>query len=683
MARLLGGIILGAAAFRGPVYGQVTFQDAPVKNRLYARDAGGDSADVLFRGTVDKSGADYQAIRVKAFRNGVALPVAAQTLAFSGTGASFSLAYRIKAELASYRFEAFGVNGTAETSLRSADSVVAGDVYIVQGQSNAEAHSFDNTSAKANNSPYIRVYGSSNPDTYYTEWKVGQGDEGMYSVANTGQWALRMARLIVDNRKIPVAIFNGNASGQPISFFQRDAANPGNTATNYGRLLRRLTATGLAAKVRAIFWVQGESDPTASTAAYKAAYLALHKGWLQDYPATEKVYVFQLRNGCVANIPASNPTDFAQVLEAERQIAEEVDKVGIMSMSAQRHDASSICHYPFPGGYELMGNNIYRLVARDLYGAPSADDIEPPAIRFAEATGAQEITLFMKNPLDSLSWYAGSQGEFALRGGTAQVTAGSVSGNRVRLSLSAAAAGITAISFLGHTGVQPEPLVLNRNGVGALHFNLFPLTGAAYRDSVCVAALLKANGSGASVASVATRNAGGRVTSLNLEGKGLTTLTPDVAFLDSLKTLDLGGNNLTLLPREAVAFPAALRVDLNGNSLCRLPEALEAWATAHALDPLWKSTQVACGATSVDPAPADRVPIRYRITGHRLSLAFAGPAGAIEVRVLRADGTRIFQAEIEGGRSIDIDASRWTRGVHFLRMRTKDGDRVLRLPWLP
>ncbi len=43
---------------------------------------------------------------------------------------------------------------------------------------------------------------------------------------SVGQWAIRMGRRIVDTYKVPVALVNGAHGGQPISFFQRNDANP-------------------------------------------------------------------------------------------------------------------------------------------------------------------------------------------------------------------------------------------------------------------------------------------------------------------------------------------------------------------------------------------------------------------------------------------------------------------------
>lgn len=663
------GILAAFLAFAGAARAQVTFQDVPAKLRLYARDRVTDSAKVEIRGQVNIAGTDYKEIRVKVYRNGSALTPAGQTLSFDGNTAPFSISYPIKAELASYRFEILGYDGSNEVPLRNADSVAAGDVFIVQGQSNAEAHAFDGSSTKTIQSPYVRVFGSSNPSTaagWDSAWHVGQGDGDMYTSANTGQWGLRMARSLVDNRKIPVAIFNGNHSGQPIAFFQRNDADPGSIAGNYGRLLRRLRATGLSGKVRAIFWVQGENNSGTAIDVYKASFKSLREDWLADYPGTEKVYMFQLRNGCGNALDA-----MARILEAQRQSALELPGMGIMSMSAQVHDAGSVCHYPYANGYELMGNNIYRLLARDLYGV-DGDDIEPPSIRFAEVTGTREITLLMDRQLDTLIWNNGSQSEFLLGGTAAQVSSGTAQGAKVKLSLTADAGAVADISFMGHAQAAPEPLVRNRNGVGALHFFQFPITTARQRDSAVVAAILSVNDVKLPVDSVATRNAGGRVTVLKLGGRGLAILPSDIGFLDSLKSAELAGNRLAALPRELALLTSVASVDLAGNRLCRVPAAIGSWISSRAKTADWASTQtqdgiLACSGTSgVARGPVSPEDLSITLAGNRLFLGLPDPAVPWEIRIGGLDGTRTLSFR-GGDFDAGLDLASWPAGTYWIR----------------
>ena len=99
---------------------------------------------------------------------------------------------------------------------------------------------------------------------------------------SVGQWAIRMGRQIVDKYKVPVALFNGAHGGQPISFFQRNDANPNDLTTNYGRLRQRLTAAGVISQVRGVLWYQGESDND-NAAVHIAGFTSLLQDWRSDF----------------------------------------------------------------------------------------------------------------------------------------------------------------------------------------------------------------------------------------------------------------------------------------------------------------------------------------------------------------------------------------------------------------
>jgi hypothetical protein len=638
----LAFLLLGAW---GVASAQVDFQEAPRKCRLYARDRATDTAQVPIAGKVTRAGADYSEIRVKAFRNGTALAVRSAPLTFANGTASFSLNYPIKAELAQYSFSIYGFGGGKETPILSADSVVAGDVYIIQGQSNAEAHGFDGTSSKADISPFIRVMGSSDPDPagFDPTWRVGQGDGDYRTDGNTGQWGLRFARHLVDAQRIPVAIFNGNHTGKAIAFFSRNASRPDDAATNYGRLLRRVRNGNLQDKVRAIFWVQGEADFEMPKADYMTAFRSLRQAWKQDYAGTEKIYIFQMRNGCTHPLETK-----ANILEAQRLLGTEAPDMGLMSMTALTHDRlrGTFCHYVFPGGYALMGDHIHRMVARDLYGVADAGDVEPAAIRFAELTGPKELTLRFSPLLDSLRWRATAEKDFKIYGASATVASASVRGMTVRLTLSATPDGIKSISFLGQGGELPEAMALNRNGVGALLFHQFPITSPAFRDSVAVSDVLRANGLTLSVEKVATRSGSGRVIGLKLPGLGLTVLPPEIGFLDSLRSLDVSENLLSALPREIVLLGLEGGAKVDGNRLCAIPAAHSDWLGRSAGSG-WQAAQTRDGVRDcngvVGIGHTGRADRRLAMTwlGGRGIIRFRHPGTLRNVRVLDWQGRQV------------------------------------------
>jgi hypothetical protein len=569
-----------------PSAGQVSFTAMPLQNQLYARTLPGDSGTVDISGTVNDAGVDYAQIRLKVYRDNAVVTTLTQPLSFNGNSAGFTFGCNIKAELAMYKFEVYGVNGTQESLVRSADSVVCGDVYMIMGQSNAEACMRFNSSSSAIISPFIRVFGSGNYNGSDSVWRVGQGDGNLNTPGNTGQWGLKMARLIVDNHHIPVAIFNGAHGGMMIEFFQKNVTDPYAINTNYGRMMIRTHLTKLAPHIKAIFWHQGENNSDGTpTATYMDYFRTLRAAWLTDYPNVKKFYLFQIRNGCGHTLP-----NLGLIKEAQRRLGLEVPGLEIMSTSAQDHGDDN-CHYTFGGGFESFGENIYRLVNRDFYnGVNDTDNIEPPSIKYAEISGTNEITLLMRNALDSIRYVSGSGPDFVLENTGVTVTGGSVSGHRVRLSLSGNPAGITSISYLGHENTA-DPLLLNLKGVGALHFYKFPLTTPRYRDSVAVATLLQVNGITLPVDSVATFSPGGRVTELKVANRNITLLPVDIVDLDNLNSLDLSGNLLTSLPREIVKLNPGAGVNIDGNRLCDLTGNLLTWVNYHSANSAWQSSQ--------------------------------------------------------------------------------------------
>jgi hypothetical protein len=151
----------------------------------------------------------YSQAKLKVRRNGVLINTQVVPLVYVGNVAPFVINYALAAELASYTVELYFTKKTAQTDtlLRTATDVVAGDVYIIQGQSNAEAKQWSGD-ANVVQSPYIRVYGTGSELGSDSTWYVAQGNGGRTTKGNAGQWGLRMARQIVDSNQVPVAIFN-------------------------------------------------------------------------------------------------------------------------------------------------------------------------------------------------------------------------------------------------------------------------------------------------------------------------------------------------------------------------------------------------------------------------------------------------------------------------------------------
>jgi hypothetical protein len=439
----------------------VTLTKAPQSLHFFPRDRATNKARITMSGQVVRPGIDE--ILVNVYRNDVLQTTTAQPVTYQGT---FTLETEIAAELANYDLELLVRLGNALQSVRRFEDIVAGDVYLIQGQSNAVALAF-NGSANANQSPFIRSFGTSDTSGAAVladlSWHIAEGDE-RYHAGSIGQWGLRMSRLLLDTYQIPIAVLNGGHLGKGIDWFQRHDSAPDNLNTNYGRLLFRAKTAEIANAVRAILWFQGESDGKAAQA-HENGFLTLYNDWKADYPNLEKIYVTQVRPGC------GKPS--IDLRDRQRLWADTYDDIEVMSTNGlDGHDG---CHFAYAEGYEKLGENFFRLVARDLYGAANTANLTPPNIERAYFSNENrsEITLVMRNPSDTLTWDVGAENDFKIEGSSVSVTSGAIIGNQIVLTLSDNVSIATGISYLGHSGAGPW--VTNANGIGLLAFYNVPI----------------------------------------------------------------------------------------------------------------------------------------------------------------------------------------------------------------
>lgn len=438
----------------------------PQNLQLYARDTTTNRAVVEVTGKVGVQG------------DSVSLIVLRDSVPFARYGAkpddsaAFAFYPEIYAELSQYTFELYEITTSGTTLRASATDVVAGDVYIINGQSNAEAQMFDGSSAP-DSSPFIRVYGSGTSNYTVAQndtlWYIGQGDEDRFSKGNTGQWGLYFAKQIIDNQGIPVCIFNGGHGGQRVQVFRRYDDNP-EFNNNYGRLLSRLNRTGLADKVRAILWYQGEEDVIVTTPTnYKQYFTDVYDDWTVDYPSVEQVYLAEIRTGCFAE-----PHEAVLIQNVLRQLANELPHTNIVSTKGLEQDGP--CHFKYEGGYKELGRRFYRLVERDIYGGSTTAVVESPNISTAAFTAYDEITLTVQ-AADTLIWEAGSKNDFVLEGDSlTSVVSGYTVGNTIILQLSGDSTTATGITYLDKSGEGvTSPFVTNNEGYGMIGFYNFPI----------------------------------------------------------------------------------------------------------------------------------------------------------------------------------------------------------------
>ena len=311
----------------------------------------------------------FDSMAVKLYKNNNLINSFDNSLNYQNGVAPFNFQININSELSKYSVEIFTIKNGSQQQIGDINDIVAGDVFVIQGQSNATALAY-NGSSNSYLSDYIRVFSgghrSSSGLLSDVQWHYGQGDGNEDSSGNTGQWGLVLAKKIIDELQIPIAIFNGADGGKPISFFQRPADYQSSTSSNYGRLYYRLNKTGLKDSVRAILWSQGEADSFSnglSTSAYKIAFNGLKNSWLDDYQSVEKIFIFQTRDCDCGTSSSGRKT----IKEAQRQLAEDYSNIYIMGTSGISVHSDN-CHFPFSLGYESFGQRIFKPLMSHIYG---------------------------------------------------------------------------------------------------------------------------------------------------------------------------------------------------------------------------------------------------------------------------------------------------------------------------
>jgi len=437
----------------------------PKPMQIYPRALPGNTATVPVAGTVDTNGYDEAVLTV--YREDVPFLVDTQALVYAGSTAPFEFSPAITAELANYDFELSVVEGANAVVVERADDVAAGDVYIVQGQSNADANKYNGT-ANGNQHPFLRTFGMNSDNQATTtanqDWLTATGDGSRNKAGGVGQWGLRMGRLLIDAHQIPIAVLNGAHGGKAIGFFQRNDANHEDLGTNYGRLLYRARLAGVTNDVRAVLWYQGESDRNDGVT-HENGFIILYQDWKEDYPGIERVYVHQLRTGC--GVTKNN----LDLRDRQRRLQDTFEDISVMSTSGLNGHHTDSCHYAYAGGYETIGDHIAALVGCDLYGVAARANVEAPnvaTVMFADSS-REQIVIHTRNATDELVFDPGAEADWLVQGDAVSVTAGEATDNRITLTLSGPAPGATNVLYTGHS--LSGPWVTNVSGVGLLTFS--------------------------------------------------------------------------------------------------------------------------------------------------------------------------------------------------------------------
>ncbi len=471
----------------------VVFSQRPYAYQLYPRSLTTNQAVVTLAGRMNRAG--MTSVTLRAYRNQVLMEE--QTC----TDSVFLKTFTIQAELAEYTFK-YQSNLDAEEVL-IADHVVAGDVLVLAGQSNAavtvtgDPKTLYTSDEKQITSPYWRNYGCVQKENEYnpadTTWGISNSAGWSYGKQYcNGYGAYVLHRTLEAEQHIPTAILNYAVGGSTIAQNMPNEQDHEDLDTYYGRGLYRARHAGVQNAVRAIIWVQGEADQNGVYAQYAEQFDRLYHSWIEDYPGLERVYVSQINVGCGTGVYASELREvqraFAETYKNSQVPLTVITNVGI----PVRYDS---CHYEVEG-YETLYGQYANILQQDLYQKSYSRVLTSPMIQRVER-GVQKLTLVFDQPMvwPQREWNRDMK-DFFFDENDQQIAV--LSGyvdeaNPARVILETTNA-ITASALTygpdsraysatrGMDTIYVGPWLRNAEGFAALTFNRFPITEALVTD---------------------------------------------------------------------------------------------------------------------------------------------------------------------------------------------------------
>ena len=432
-------IILPQITFGQRIY-SVVFDNLPQDYQLYPR-TDKNEAIVAINGQIEVENWKYLSVVV--FRNKALYQYQRSEFKYNVKGnlGNFDLKPTIKSELAEYDFHVYASqNGKDSVLLTERKNIVAGDAYLIYGQSNGRAWEVD---YKYRNE-YARTYGFGSQSSGYAWGLSNSGFTGGYDGEQNivGEWGIEFQRAIAENYGIPTCVINASTSGANIkALSDRNPNNPADYNTLYGRLLDFAKKTKLIDNIKGFFYWQAETDAAQNPTLWKPGFDQLYKYWQQDFPSVKKFYLFQ-----IPLFGAGDYNDEVGVLrDYLRKLSEFYPKV--TSYAPIGAGGWNGWHFELDG-YIQIGKELGKIVGYDFY--KEKKKIFSPNIRkaFYSTKERSEITLAFEDgqqmlyPNDSIVPKIGGgfmnsslKNFFYINGEWQKVASGRAEANRVVLKL--------------------------------------------------------------------------------------------------------------------------------------------------------------------------------------------------------------------------------------------------------
>lgn len=441
-------------------------QELPEDNQFYARKDRGEGV-LMANGIATKSGH----LQLRVFADGKrftrkSLPIR--------EGEKYSFSVPLRPGMIHYSMELGWENDHPFRPFHSATNLVCGDAFILQGQSNAVATDWGDDEPIFH-SEWIRTFGGMSGDPN----QVGGWGDAVHRHRDDerfqiGYWGMELARRLVETEKIPICILNGAVGGTRIDQHQRNAANPTDTTTIYGRLLWRAREARLTHGIRGILWYQGENDQGADGPSggfgwenYRHDFIELAAAWKQDFPNIQAYHVFQIwPKACSMGFGGSDN----RLREVQRDLRTAFSHLTLMSVVGVQPPGT--CHFP-SAGYADIARLIFPVIERDHYQRKFPAPVTPPNLEQARFLDAEHrsIELEFDQPV---VWRKDVAENLWLDGKRIGSADGISIAKRLILKLKAATSAAT-IGYVDGDSWNPDHVLRGVNGLAALTFWEVPI----------------------------------------------------------------------------------------------------------------------------------------------------------------------------------------------------------------
>ena len=335
----------------------VVFDKLPQDYQLYPRNES-NLANVPVKGIIEFKDWNYMSVQV--LRNGKPYVYKKAPITYlNGGNGTFGVEIPIKAELAEYDFLVYAVKSPDSVLMVKRKNVVAGDVFLVSGQSNSYNGSENSRIYKgefARSFGYMVDYTNFNPyNPVDTLWDLANNR------AKVGLWASEFQRLVIEKQQVPVCIINGGSGGSSMQYNLLRTNDPADLNTSSGRLYYRVKKAGLLENVKAFIYRQGEfeANDNSGALAWKESMIKHIEALKREYPGLKHFYIPQI------NVLEGTQVNQGLVRESQRQLTTTNSLIkGYATIGTKGYDG---IHYS-PDGHFQSAAELYRIVASSQYG---------------------------------------------------------------------------------------------------------------------------------------------------------------------------------------------------------------------------------------------------------------------------------------------------------------------------